>query len=214
MLCAMSGLLACSQHVQIRTEEAPAELWIDGERVGQTTRGKLAAEIPPGMEDVPFEIRRKSEIVRGVIPRSEPNIPWVVTTVLATACCVPSLAATGFCVANPAMWLAALGGCASVNPSLCLSVASFSPTWWTLPVAIGGVVCGTSPLFSNLWASQVPDVVDLSKHTTEVTHNADRTAPAAQREKQEVVVPDARFGARPRNKRELASVSETEPLPW
>lgn len=160
LCCGIAGL-ACSQHVQVRTEPGPAELWLAGERVDNTGSGQVEVEIPPGIDDVPFEIREGENIRRGLISRSEPDIPWVVTAVVATACCVPSLAATGFCVSNPAMWLAIVGGCASVNPSLCLSVASFSPTWWSLPVASGGALCGTTPLWANLWASRVPAVVDL-----------------------------------------------------
>lgn len=161
-LLSLSATLACSQRVVVRADAEPGELWLAGERVGDLADAPLDVEIAPGIDDVPYEIRRKTEIVHGTIPRTELNVPWVLGSVAATLCCVPSLAASGFCLANPVMGLALVGACATVNPSLCLSVTGIAPTWWSLPLAVGGTLCGTAPLVINLWASQVPDAVDLA----------------------------------------------------
>lgn len=161
--------LACTQRVVVRAEAGVDEVWVAGERAESLGDGSFEAGVGPGVDDVPFEIHRKSQIVHGTIPRTEVSATWVAGSVAAAVCCVPTLAGAGFCLANPVMLLSVVGACATVNPSLCLSISSLTATWWTLPLVVSGTLCGSSPLLLNLWASQVPESVDLSMASSDAT---------------------------------------------
>lgn len=139
-------------------EDSDARLVVDEHEVGRVPRGGVEVPIPAGVGPVTWRIVEGGEVLgEGTLSRDEVSWGVVIGAGLAAACCIPTAAAGGFCLANPAL-LASPLACAAGNPGVCVTACQ-SPGWTSIPLTVVGAATGASPLaFGLLGAHLSPEV--------------------------------------------------------
>lgn len=142
----------------------------------------VVVSVETGTDPVPWRVERGGVVVgQGVVERTE--IEWGVVaggTAMA-ACCMPSGAVLGFCIANPSLFAApftiALGDAGSV-------VNTFqSPGWASVPFVTAGVAAGAIPLLLGMVAQSPADIVSISLPVTSAAPAPTPTVPTNVRPK-------------------------------
>ena len=146
-----------------------ARLLLDDRDVGRIDEGGVDVPIAPGIAPVKWRVVEGGEVIgEGTLERDEVAWGVVLGAGAAAACCVPTMAATGFCLANPAL-LASPLAIALGNIGAC-STACQAPGWSSIPLSVIGAGVGATPLFFGLLGAHLPPEVTL--------RTAPKTAPA------------------------------------
>ncbi len=130
-----------------------------------------------GIGPVRYEVRDGGEVIAtGEVPRDQVIWGIVLGAGAAAVCCVPTLAASGFCLANPL----ALGGCLAGNVGSAL-VACQAPGWSTLPlVSVSSAIGATPLLFGLIGAHPAPEVlIQMPKRQAPIITPTAPTQPTA-----------------------------------
>jgi hypothetical protein len=160
LLAAAAALGGCARTVTVRVAEPHTRVVFNGRDVGTVPPEGEKVEVPPGLAAIPYAIEDGEARIDGAVPRSEP-VWWMVGAGAAgAACCAPSLAAAGFCLANPAVLVAPLGFLAAGDAGV-LTASFVSPSWLTLPAMTLCGAAGMTPLGLALAAEALPDEVVL-----------------------------------------------------
>jgi hypothetical protein len=169
-LCtALVGLTSCATKSTMTVPAGPAGrvLVVDEKAVDVPADGRVAVEVGPGFQPVAWELRTSgaadaTTVATGAIARTEPLLAIAATAAAGAACCVPTLAVAGMCLANPGLLAAPLLCLASpdVAVGICVPVLQ-APSCATVPLATTGAALGLSPLLLGLVAQAPPDAVDL-----------------------------------------------------
>jgi hypothetical protein len=126
---------------------------------GQTPKNGVV-EVRPGQKPVPYTVSKGELVVSGEVPRTEP-VWWIIALgVGGAAVCAPSLAALGFCIANPGVIGAPLAFAVFGDVGV-LTSACVSPSWATLPVVTACTAVGLAPLGAALTAETLPETITL-----------------------------------------------------
>lgn len=152
--------LGCSEKVLVRTDPPGASLRVGEQDLGALPPAGQEIEVPTGMGGVPVELKVGEQAFSTQLPRDRLNWWLVAAGVGGVVCCVPSLAAAGLCLANPALLPAALG-CAlgGGNVFICCGALA-QPSWCTLPFGAAGALLGATPAAALLFAGKpAPEVV-------------------------------------------------------
>lgn len=151
---------ACTRTVNVRVEGAHTKASVAGTDLGEVPPAGEPVVIPVGMEPVPFEVDNRGTRTVGSLARTEP-VWWLIAAgVLGAACCAPSLATAGFCLANPAIIGAPLAFAVAGDVGA-LTAPCVAPSWLTLPVVTGCTAVGMTPLGFALTAETLPDEIVL-----------------------------------------------------
>lgn len=152
---------ACTTTTTVTTTLPHTSLILDDHDQGAVGDGK-AVEVGPGYAPVPWQLKDGDVVVaEGAIARTEAQWGVVSGAVAAAVCCVPTAAATGFCLANPAV-IAGSFACLLVGPGAVLAALQ-APTWFTIPVTCASTAAGASPLLLGLVGQAPPNEVVLEK---------------------------------------------------
>jgi hypothetical protein len=136
----------------------------------------LKVPVPPGVGPVQWKIVDGGEVLgQGTLERDQVAWGVVAGAGVAAACCIPTMALTGFCVANPAI-LASPLACALGNLGVC-SVALQAPGWTTVPLTTLGAALGATPLAFGLMGAHLSPEVTL---TTPPPSSAPPSEPATE----------------------------------
>lgn len=151
---------ACTRTVNVRVEGAHTKVHVAGTDLGEVPPAGEPVVIPVGMEPVPFEVDNRGKRTVGSLARTEP-VWWLIAVgVIGAACCAPSLATAGFCLANPAIVGAPLAFAVAGDVGA-LTAPCVAPSWLTLPVVTGCTAVGMAPLGFALTAETLPDEIVL-----------------------------------------------------
>lgn len=151
---------ACTRTVNVRVEGPHTKVTFAGRDLGEVPPSGESVDIPPGMEPVPFEVERGTESAVGSLARTEP-VWWIVAAgVAGAACCAPTLAGAGFCLANPAIVGAPLAFAIAGDVGA-LTAPCVAPSWLTLPAVTTCAAVGLAPLGAAFAAETVPDEIVL-----------------------------------------------------
>ncbi len=145
-------------------------------------RDGLKVPVPPGVGPVQWKIVDGGEVLgQGTLERDQVAWGVVAGAGVAAACCIPTMALTGFCLANPVL-LASPLACALGNLGVC-SVALQAPGWSTVPLTTLGAALGATPLAFGLMGAHLSPEVTLSTTSPPPTPSSgsatDSTAPAS-----------------------------------
>ena len=148
--------VACAQNVNVKVDAPHTQVLLDGTDIGPVGDAGADIELRPGMTPVKYEIRDHDKSTVGSIARTEP-VWWLVAGgVVGALCCAPTLAAGGFCVANPAVIGAPLAYAVSGDVGA-LTSTFVAPSWLTLPAVTTCGALGLSPLALAFIAETVPE---------------------------------------------------------
>lgn len=161
---ALLGALGCAQTVTVKVPAEHTKVVVDGQDLGTVPAAGKTIEVRPGLEPLTYVIKNgegtKDRV--GSVARTEP-IWWLVAVGAAGAlCCAPSLAAVGFCVANPGVVGAPLAFAVTGDVGA-LTSTCVAPSWFTLPVVTGCTAAGMAPLGAALAAETVPPEITLGQ---------------------------------------------------
>ncbi len=155
----------CATTTTLSTAVPHQSVILDDHDLGSIPAAGLIVEVDPGAEPVPWQLMQGDAVVaEGTLARSEAQWPVVVGAVTAAACCVPSAAAAGFCLANPAI-IAGLLTCLVVGPGGLIAILQ-APSWFTVPLSCAGSAVGTTPLLLGLVGAAPPAAVELERPPT------------------------------------------------
>lgn len=138
-----------------------ARLIVDERDVGRVDAAGVEVPIPAGVAPVQWRVVEAGEVVgEGTLERDQ--IAWgvVLGAGAAAACCIPTMAATGLCLANPAL-LASPVAIALGNIGAC-STACQAPGWSSIPLTGIGAALGATPLFFGLLGAHLPPEITLT----------------------------------------------------
>jgi hypothetical protein len=151
---------ACAPRVLVRAEGAHTHVVVDGKDLGHIPAGGTSIDVSIGADAVPYEVHNGDVVRRGELPRSD-TLWWLVAAGVGGAvCCVPTLAAAGCCIANPAVLGIPIAVGITGNVGALVSVCA-APSWLTLPGVALGALAGASPLGLAFLADTLPPVVTL-----------------------------------------------------
>lgn len=126
----------------------------------------LKVPVPPGVGPVQWKIVDGGEVLgQGTLERDQVAWGVVLGAGAAAACCIPTMAATGFCLANPAL-VASPFACAVGNPGACLAALQ-APGWTSVPLTTLGAALGATPLAFGLLGAHLSPEVTLSPTAAE-----------------------------------------------
>jgi len=137
-----------------------AHLIVDEHDVGRIDSTGVDVPIPPGVAPVQWRVVDGGDVIgEGTVDRDQ--IAWgvVLGAGAAAMCCIPTAAATGFCLANPAL-LASPLACAAGNPGVCITACQ-APGWSSIPLSGIGAAVGATPLVFGLLGAHLPPEVTL-----------------------------------------------------
>jgi hypothetical protein len=156
----IAGGAACSTTTTIRTSTpSDAKLIVDDHDYGVVGSGQ-EVEVAAGFEPLHWTLIDGGQIVaEGDIDRDQVSWGIVVGAGAAAACCVPTMAVTGFCIANPALLVAPIA--ILVNPGLLVTTCQ-APGWLSVPFTAIGAGVGSAPLFLGLLGQHPPPEVTLT----------------------------------------------------
>jgi hypothetical protein len=160
----VAGSMACSTTTSFVVENAPAGTVLDVGTAPPAAVGTspVAVDIATGAEPVPWKLRSAAGAVvdEGMLERTEVQWPVVATGLGLAACCVPTGAVAGFCLANPAL-LAAPISCLAGNAGVVVTTLA-SPSWASGPLTAVGMAAGATPLLLGLAGQAPPAQVTIS----------------------------------------------------
>ena len=103
LLLALTLSTGCAKRVLVKTEQPVSSVVLNGKDIGRVDGAGVTVQVSPGVEPIPYEVHDGERVVTGEIPRDELN-GWIVGgSLAAAACCAPTLAAGGACLANPGL---------------------------------------------------------------------------------------------------------------
>jgi hypothetical protein len=150
----------CSEKVLVRTDPPGAALRVGEQDLGPLPPEGKEIEVPSGFGGVPVELKVGDQAWPVDLPRDRLNWWLVAAGVGGMLCCVPSLAAAGLCLANPALVPAALGCVLGGGNVFICCGALAQPSWCTLPFGAAGALIGATPATALLFAGRpAPEVV-------------------------------------------------------
>lgn len=163
-LAAVSSLLAAScatNNTFIVNNAPPGSALVVDDRQHALKGEPVTVSIETGTDPVPWRVERSGVLVdEGVVERTELEWGVVALGTGMAACCMPSGALLGFCIANPSLFAApftiAVGDAGSVVNTI------QSPGWASIPFTTVGIAAGAIPLLLGLVAQSPPDVVTLN----------------------------------------------------
>jgi hypothetical protein len=138
-----------------------AHLIVDEHDVGRIDGTGVDVPIPAGVAPVQWRVVEGGQVIgEGSLERDQVAWGVVLGAGAAAACCIPTMAATGFCLANPAL-LASPLACAAGNPGVCITACQ-APGWSSIPFTGIGAALGATPLFFGLLGAHLPPEVTLT----------------------------------------------------
>jgi hypothetical protein len=153
-----------------------ARLILDERDVGRIDAAGIAVPLSAGVAPVQWRVVDGGEVIgEGTLERSEVAWGVVLGAGAAAACCIPTMAATGFCLANPAL-LASPLAIALGNIGAC-STACQAPGWSSVPFTMIGAAVGAAPLAFGLLGAHLPPEVTLTVAPSAPTAAPSQTAP-------------------------------------
>lgn len=164
-LAAVSSLIAAScatSNTFIVNNAPPGSALVVDDRQHPLKGEPVIVSVETGTDPVPWRVERAGGVVvdEGIVERTELEWGVVALGTGMAACCMPSGALLGFCVANPSLFAApftiVLGDAGSVVNTI------QSPGWASIPFTTVGIAAGAIPLLLGLVAQSPPDVVTLN----------------------------------------------------
>lgn len=149
---------ACSQKVLVKASTPGARVSVGDLESEEVPEEGVRVKVAPGLSAVPFVVEDDGNRREGVIERTEVQWGWIAAGVAGALCCVPALAFSGACLANPALAAATVGCLITQSPAPCCAALA-APSCATVPLAGTGAVVGLAPLSLGLLAEQVPEEV-------------------------------------------------------
>ena len=157
------------------TDSPRGTLVVDEHDYGAMPPGGIDVPIPAGYAPVAWRVVEGGEVLaEGTVERDQVAWGVVIGAGLAAACCVPTAAATGFCLANPALLTAPITCLAAGNPGVVITACA-APGWSSIPMTSIGAAVGATPLLFGFLGQHLPPTVEL---TALPTRPAAPTAPA------------------------------------
>ena len=151
-------LSSCATNNTFFVNNAPAgsALIVDDRAHPLTGAGPVVVSIETGTDPVPWRVERAGVVVdKGIVERTDIEWGTVVVGTGMAACCMPSGAMLGFCLANPSLFAApftvVVGGAGSIVNTI------ESPGWASIPFTTIGLAGGSIPLLFALGAQSPPD---------------------------------------------------------
>ena len=136
-------------------------LVVDERNYGAIPPAGVEVPVAPGFAPVAWRIVDGGEVLaEGTVERDQVAWGVVIGAGIAAACCIPSAAATGFCLANPAL-LAAPVTCLAGNPGAIVTACA-APGWTSVPMAGVGAAVGATPLLFGFMGQHPPPSVELT----------------------------------------------------
>lgn len=165
-LLAGALLAGCSTTTTFVVENAPAGAVLDvgaAPAVPVTSSKAVPVDVPTGASPVEWKLRDARGLVvdEGAIERSEVQWPILATGIGLAACCMPSGAALGFCLANPALLAAPISCLAAGNAGVVVTTLA-SPSWASGPLTAAGFALGATPVLLGLAAQVPPERVTIT----------------------------------------------------
>ena len=136
-------------------------LVVDERDYGAIPPAGVEVPVGPGFAPVAWRIVDGGEVLaEGTVERDQVAWGVVIGAGIAAACCIPSAAATGFCLANPALLTAPLT-CLAGNPGVVVTACA-APGWTSVPMAGIGAAVGATPLLFGFMGQHPPPSVELT----------------------------------------------------
>jgi hypothetical protein len=158
----------CAQTTHVKVETAHTDVLLDGVDIGPVEGDGVDVDVKPGMSPVKYEIHDHDVVKVGSIARTD-AVWWMLALGIGgAACCAPTLASAGFCLANPGVIGAPIAFAASGDCGACLS-SFVAPSWFTIPLVAACGALGLSPLGLALIADQVPKSIVLVPNAPELS---------------------------------------------
>lgn len=155
-----------------------ARLILDEHDVGRVDAAGVDVPLPAGVAPVQWRVVEGGEVIgEGTLERSQVAWGVVLGAGAAAACCIPTMAATGFCLANPAL-LASPLAIALGNVGAC-STACQAPGWSSIPFTGIGAAVGATPLAFGLLGAHLPPEVTLTVAPAAPTAAPSPTTPSS-----------------------------------
>jgi len=137
-------------------------LVVDEHDYGAMPPGGIDVPIPAGYAPVAWRVVEGGEVLaEGTVERDQVAWGVVIGAGLAAACCVPTAAATGFCLANPALLTAPITCLLAGNPGVVITACA-APGWSSIPLTSIGAAVGATPLLFGFMGQHLPPSVELS----------------------------------------------------
>jgi hypothetical protein len=156
----VAAAAGCAQTTHVKVETAHTDVLLDGVDIGPVEGDGVDVDVKPGMKPVKYEIRDHDVVKVGSIARTD-AVWWMLALGIGgAACCAPTLASAGFCVANPGV-IGAPIACLASGDVATLTSSFVAPSWFTLPLVAGCGALGLSPLALALISDQVPKSIVL-----------------------------------------------------
>ncbi len=151
---------ACSTTTAFRSDKpTEATLIVDEHDYGALGDGK-DVPVTAGYSPLHWTLVDGGQIVaEGDVERDQVSWGVVLGAGAAAACCVPSMAVSGFCLANPALLAAPIT--LLVNPGVIVTTCQ-APGWLSVPFTAVGAGVGSMPLFFGLLGQHPPPEVTLT----------------------------------------------------
>lgn len=172
--------VGCSTTTTFRAAGSSADsprgsLVVDDHDYGALPPGGVEVPVPAGYAPVAWRLVEGGEVLaEGTVERDQVAWGVVIGAGLAAACCVPTAAATGFCLANPALLTAPITCLAAGNPGVVITACA-APGWSSIPLTSIGAAVGATPLLFGFLGQHLPPTVEF---TALPTRPAAPTAPA------------------------------------
>jgi hypothetical protein len=167
----------CQTPMKVKVEGPHTTLFVNGTDLGAVPPEGIDVKANLGVDPLAVSIARPDgRIVETTIPRTEP-VWWLLGVVTGGAlCCAGTTAATGFCVANPALFFALLL-CPVSGPGAVVTTLA-APSWFTVPLVGAGGALGLS-LFSLAAFGTAPAAEVVVGDPAPAPAEADTPEPAA-----------------------------------
>jgi len=167
------------------------ELVVDDHDYGPIPDGGVDVPVGIGYAPLHWQVREAGKVIaEGDVERDQVVWGIVIGAGLAAACCIPTMAATGFCLANPL----AYAGCFTGNVGGIVTACQ-APGWSSIPMTAVGSAVGASPLMFGLLGAHPASEVVLTTPSPAARPQPQPPVPTSSTPKSEPAVSAAPTGA-------------------